>query len=94
MGLRPAKGWKLGRDSYSKMIIWFKDGNIRTMFSIDWRHRYSHQRDQQIGIARYKKKIAEYGLRAKTVEIYDTSSGKLLYKYREGKEVSTKDKKE
>ena len=92
MESRPAKGWKLGRDSYSKMIVWFSDGNIRTMFSIDWRHRYSRQRDRQIGIQRYQKKIAEYGSRARSIEVYDKFSGKLIYKYHEGIEVNADDK--
>lgn len=92
MSLRPAKGWKLGRDSYSKMIVWFVDGNIRTMYSIDWRHRYSQQRDRKIGLGRYRKKIIEYGLRAKSIEIYDTVSGELLYKYKDGKRVQIKKK--
>ena len=87
----PKGGWKLGRDSYSKMIVWFKDGNIRTMFSIDWRHRYSKRRDKQIGLDRYKKKIAEYGALAGTIEVYDKASGKLIHKYYEGVEVSTDD---
>ena len=35
------KGWKLGQDSFTKMIVWFKDGNVRTMYSIDWKHKLS-----------------------------------------------------
>ena len=90
MSLRPPKGWKLGRDSFSKMIIWFADGNVRTMFSIDWRHRFSQNRDREIGLRRYRKMIKEYGSRAAYIEIYDKESGKLLYRYREGSTVDLK----
>ena len=82
------KGWKLGRDSHSKMIVWFKDGNIRTLYSIDWRHRYSRIRDKQIGLERYRKKIEEYGSLASVIEIYDLSTGSLIGKYYEGIRVN------
>lgn len=89
---QPQKGgWKLGRDSFSKMICWFKDGNIRTMFSIDWRHRYSKIRDSNIGLERFKKKIAEYGSKADTIEVYDKATGKKIGKYYEGVELNLND---
>ena len=87
----PQGGWKLGRDSFSKMICWFKDGNIRTMFSIDWRHRYSKIRDREIGLERFKKKITEYGTKANTIEIYDKATRKKIGKYYEGDELSLGD---
>lgn len=90
----PKGGWKLGRDSFSKMICWFKDGNIRTMFSIDWRHRYSKRRDRLIGLERFRKKIAEYGAKANTIEIYDKASGNKIAKYYEGTELTLDDEDE
>lgn len=78
------KGWKLGQDSYSKMIVWFKDGNIRTMYSIDWKHKLSRTRDRDIGLKRFRKKIQEYGALAGTIEIYDVASKRRIAKYYEG----------
>ncbi len=83
----PKGGWKLGRDSFSKMICWFKDGNIRTMFSFDWRHRYSKRRDRLIGLERFRKKVSEYGSRAGIIEIYDNQSGAKIERYFEGNPV-------
>lgn len=80
--------WKLGRDSFHKMIVWFADGNRRTRYSIDWRHSLSKQRDPQIGFNRYYKKIHEWGERAVTIEIYvnvyGTKDGALVEKYSKG----------
>ncbi len=83
----PKGGWKMGRDSFSKMICWFKDGNIRTMFSLDWRHRYSRRRDRQIGLDRFHKKITEYGARAGVVEIYDKQTQEKIGRYFEGNPI-------
>lgn len=82
----PKGGWKLGRDSFSKMICWFKDGNRRTMFSLDWHHRYSKRRDRLIGLERFQKKANQYGKLASTIEIYDKETGEMITKYRDGVE--------
>ncbi len=68
--------WKLGQDSFHKLIVWFADGNIRTWYSIDWRHKYTQNRDAQVGLNRFYKKINEWGDKAKTVEIYKNELGK------------------
>ncbi len=81
-------GWKLGKDSATKMIVWFKDGNVRTMYSIDWKHKYSKQKDRQLGLQRFHKKIKEYGVLAGTIDIYDKESGNLLARFFEGNEKS------
>ena len=78
------KGWKLKRDSYSKMIVWFRDGNVRTMYSLDWKHKLSKTRDKHTGLERFRKKIAQYGALASTVHIYDMGTGKCIAKYQEG----------
>jgi hypothetical protein len=83
----PKEGWKLIRDSFSKLIVWFKDGNVRTFYSIDWKHRHSKQRDQNIGIARLRKKLSEWGNKADGAEIYDKASGNSIAKFYEGKEI-------
>ena len=87
----PKGGWKLIRDSFSKLIVWFKDGNVRTFYSIDWKHRYSKQRDQNIGLARLRKKLSEWGSKADTAEIYDKTSGSRIAKFFEGTEVQSND---
>ncbi len=80
--------WKLGRDSFHKLIVWFADGNTRTRYSIDWKHKYSKTRDPQIGLNRLYKMIAEWGAKAKTVEIYKneygTKSGEVIERYFNG----------
>lgn len=80
--------WKLGQDSAYKLIVWFIDGNVRTLYSIDWRHKFSKQKDAQLGLNRYYKKIQEWGNRAETVEIYinnyGSKSGDLIERYHQG----------
>ncbi|MBT3302016.1 MAG: hypothetical protein HOD63_04705 [Bacteroidetes bacterium] len=78
------EGWKLKRDSLSKLLIYFKDGNVRTLWSLDWNHRYSKVIDRNIGIARFHKKIMEYGSKAGVAIIYDKHTGKEIEKYFEG----------
>ena len=87
----PKGGWKLIRDSFSKLIVWFKDGNIRTFYSIDWKHRYSKQRDRNIGMQRLHKMVTGWGNKAEGAEIYDKATGKLIAKFYEGTEVEPPD---
>lgn len=77
--LPPKGGWKLKRDSATKLIVWFRDGNIRTMYSIDWRHSYS-VRDPEIGMARFMQLLGKYDTKARAARIYDIATGKLLVK--------------
>lgn len=78
------KGWKLGQDSFTKMIVWFKDGNVRTMYSIDWKHKLSRTRNRETGLERFHKKIKQYGPLAGTIEIYDKATGQRIARYYEG----------
>jgi hypothetical protein len=89
-----SKGWKLGQDSFTKMIVWFKDGNVRTMYSIDWKHKLSKTISKETGLARFRKKIKEYGPLAGTVEIYDKTTGLRIAKFYEGIEKSLEDQKQ
>ncbi len=82
------KGWKLGQDSKTKMIVWFKDGNVRTMYSIDWRHKLSKTKSRETGLTRFRKKIKEYGPLAGTIEIYDKATGQRIAKFYEGNEMN------
>jgi hypothetical protein len=76
----PRGGWKLKIDSYTKLIVWFKDGNTRTMYSIDWTNRYG-RRDKEIGLLRIEKLITGYGINVKVAHVYDTDTGELIRKY-------------
>lgn len=86
MNYAPKEGWKLGTDSFSKLIVWFKDGNIRTMYSIDWTYRYG-LRDREVGLQRLKRKVLQYGIKAKAAIIYDVQTGRLLHRYANGNKM-------
>jgi hypothetical protein len=81
------KGWKLKQDSQTKLIVWFADGNLRTMYSIDWNYKFSKTKKREIGLARFYKKIEDYGEKAATAIIYDMSSGMQIAKFIRGVEV-------
>jgi hypothetical protein len=83
----PKEGWKLKRDSLSKLLIYFKDGNVRTLWSLDWKHKYSKFIDRNIGLARLRKKVTEYGAKADAAIIYDKQTGNEIEKYFEGTPV-------
>lgn len=83
----PQGGWKLKRDSLSKLLIYFKDGNVRTLWSLDWKHKYSKFLDRNLGLARLRKKVTEYGTKANTAIIYDKQTGNEIEKYFEGTPV-------
>ncbi len=85
---RPKNGWRLNEHSFWKMIVWFKDGNIRTFYSLDWKTKYSGFRDPRIGLARLKNLTTKYGVKAGTIEIYNMESGAIIAKYYEGLEVA------
>lgn len=91
---RPKNGWKLNKHSFSKMIVWFKDGNVRTFYSLDWKSKYSHFRDPGIGLGRFKNLITKYGIKAGTIEIYDLESRKIVAKFYEGLEVGIENEAE
>lgn len=87
----PKGGWKLGRHSFTKLITWFKDGNIRTWYSLDWRHKYSKKRDRNLGMARHRNRLTKWGNLCGTAEIYDNTTGERIAKFYEGVEVSNED---
>ncbi len=71
---RPSGGWRINRDSFSVMVVWFKDGNTRTFYSIDWKSRNSASKNKETGINRFKKKIIEYGSKANGILIAENDS--------------------
>lgn len=80
------KKWRLKTDSLYKMIVWFKDGNIRTMYSMDWKHAYSPKKDPAIGLARLHTLIKRYGTLANRAEIYSIITKKRIASFVEGKQ--------
>ena len=85
----PKGGWKLKRDSLSKLLIYFKDGNVRTLWSLDWKHKYSKNIDRDTGLTRLRKKVSDYGPKADVAIIYDKLSGRVIEKYFEGTPVKS-----
>ncbi len=83
------KKWAIPIDSYSKMIVWFLDGNIRTFYSLDWKSSHSHSKDRAIGLQRFQKKITEYSPYAKKIKIYDLASDNLIAHYESGQMLIT-----
>lgn len=81
------KSWKLKQDSFSKMIIWFADGNVRTLYSIDWKHKYSKNRDAKLGLDRFYTKIKQYGEKAQYCMIYDLQTNSTIGKFYKGEPV-------
>lgn len=76
--------WKLGKDSFTKCLVWFADGNSRTFYSLDWVHPYSKYRDRELGLKRLRALIAKYGNRANVAIIYHVESGEEIERYEQG----------
>jgi hypothetical protein len=89
----PEDGWKLGRDSHSKLIVYFKDENKRTFFSIDWNWPFG-ERSVEIGLGRLKRMIRKFGNRSRWAGIYNTKTREMLHQYRNGLEIEIKKIKE
>ena len=83
----PTGGWKLKKDSISKLLVYFKDGNVRTLWSLDWKHKYSRVLDRNLGLSRLRKKVSDYGIKADVAIIYDKGTGIEIEKYFEGNAV-------
>ena len=60
----PNDGWRIKRDSYSVMLVWFLDGNQRTFYSLDWQHPRSRIYDPEKGFQRFRRLIDKYGTKA------------------------------
>ncbi|MFC4636085.1 hypothetical protein ACFO3O_19405 [Dokdonia ponticola] len=83
------KKWAIPMDSYSKMIVWFLDGNIKTFYSLDWATSHSHSKERAIGLQRFHNKITEFSPRAKKIKIYDLASGRMIAHYESGQMLIT-----
>ena len=53
---------------------------------MDWRNRYG-LRDSEIGLLRLRRKVCQYGIKARRSLIYDTQTGDLLERYVDGIET-------
>ncbi len=91
---KPPKGWRYKVHSFSKMIVWFQDGNVRTFYSLDWKSKYSRHRDRTIGFKRFESLMDKYGRKARMVEVYDLTSGEVIFRYHEGKRQDGKNLKD
>jgi len=84
---RPKGGWRIKVHSFTKMIVWFEDGRIRTFYSMDWHNPFSPYRAKEIGLERLRGLAEKLGARAATIEIYDLAKGTKIDKYRNGQKV-------
>ena len=87
--MKKRKRWALKVDSYSKMIVWFLDGNIRTFYSLDWKSSHSPTRDRRVGIERLRRKITDYMPSASKIKVYDLASDHLIAHYQENEMIIT-----
>lgn len=83
----PGDGWKIKRDSFYKLLVYFTDGNSRTYYSIDWIYRFSKRRDMLVGIKRFKNMIERWGKRARVVIIYDVKTREEMTRFYKGEEL-------
>lgn len=72
--------WKLKRDSLTKLLLYFKDGNVRTFYSLDWRHSLSAGKDRGLGLARLRKLCERYREKIRKAVFYDNQTGAELEK--------------
>lgn len=76
--------WEVGTHSLTKCCMWYDDENIRTYFSLDWKHTLSKTRDMDLGLRRLRNLIAKHGSRARAAIIYDMADGRELEHYVRG----------
>lgn len=84
---RPIDGWKIKRDSFAKLVVWFKDGNTRTFYSLDWKFPFSKHADQIIGIKRLEEKLKNWDAKCGYAILYDNQTGAEIKRYYQGKEI-------
>ena len=87
MSAVPKEGWKSPRDSFTKLVVYFKDRNTRTFYSWDWEHRFSKTRDGTIGIQRFQEMVVKFGTKAGVSIIYDVSNNYKIMAFYEGKKA-------
>lgn len=83
----PVRGWKIGKDSFSKAVVYFKDDNVRTFWSIDWRSRFA-PRSREQGLQGLRSRIVmRFKQYARVILIIDIASNSIIEKYQFGELV-------
>jgi len=90
MSEKPNDGWQLGRDSQSKLVVKFTDGNLRTFYSLDWRNKRMPYSNKELGIERLEKLISKWGSKAQWAHIESTQTQTILKRYEYGIEIPLK----
>jgi len=88
-GRKEKQGWMPGKDSFSKVRVYFADGSKGTFFSLDWVHRFSKSRDPDLGLKRLRKLISLWGAKAKVAIVYDLITDTEIERYKEGNKLNT-----
>ena len=78
---KPKDGWKLGRDSQSVLRIKFMDGNKRSFYSRDWKHKSADFSSRELGLTRLRALIKQFGEKGMAAAIFDLISGNKLEQY-------------
>ncbi len=81
---RITKRWRMPQDSFSKLVVWFKDGRARTFYSYDWHSPNAYHRDRALGLKRLQKFAKKIGNDAGVAQIYDIQTDRLLQNFYEG----------
>lgn len=77
--------FKIGKDSLSKCVIYFKDGNARTFLSRDWTHKDAKQLNENLGIRRLERMLTvTFKGTYDTAIIYSRTTGNEIAKYKDG----------
>ncbi len=88
--VRPKDGWKLKRDSFTKLLVYYADGNPRIYYSRDWKSPYSPARDRQRGLNALLGLIGKHAPYSETALIYDMDTGLELFRFYRGEPRKTK----
>lgn len=80
----PKDGWKIERDSLSKAIVYFRDGNVRTFWSFDWTYQFA-RRYRTVGLIGLRTRIVtRFGFTSHVILIIDSLSNEVIEKYIRG----------
>ncbi len=83
-GPPPAGGYKLRRDSLSKLVVYETDqGPRRVRYSLDWRspRNRTHGRDQQLGLQRLEQLLFKEFPGFHHALIYDMETDEKILEY-------------
>jgi len=70
--------WTLKRDSLTKLLLYFRDGNTRTFYSLDWQHSLSVGKNRELGLVRLRKLCQRYEGKIRKAIFYDNQTGEEL----------------